>query len=86
MLVDPVLTPSLSWKDLLLGNFVGSTEGEGENSKEHFYFEEEDFSRTTFNGILAIDFFDWVKNYLLKDMETTIIVKLLGRSIGFVTL
>ncbi|MBA0875452.1 hypothetical protein Goshw_026724 [Gossypium schwendimanii] len=40
-----------------------STEGEGENSKEYFYFEEEDFSRTTFNGTLAIDFFNWVKNY-----------------------
>ncbi|KAH1063284.1 hypothetical protein J1N35_028271 [Gossypium stocksii] len=78
-------TRSLSWKDLLLGNSAGSTEGERENSTEHYDFEEEDFSRTTINGIPAIDFSYRVKNYLLKDKETTIMVKLLGQSIGSVT-
>ncbi|MBA0805451.1 hypothetical protein Gohar_004967 [Gossypium harknessii] len=86
MLVGPMSSPSVSWKDLLLRNFAKSTERAGGKNKEHFNLEERDFSMTIVNGILAIDFSDRVKNYLLKDIETTVVVKLLGRSIGYITL
>ncbi|MBA0563169.1 hypothetical protein Golob_008167 [Gossypium lobatum] len=86
MLVGPVSSPSVSWKDLLLRNFAKSTERARGKNKEHFNLEERDFFMTIVNGILAIDFSDRVKNYLLKDIETTVMVKLLGRSIGYITL
>ncbi|MFQ6658880.1 hypothetical protein Gotur_027973 [Gossypium turneri] len=86
MLVGPMSSPSVSWKDLLLRNFAKSTEKAGGKNKEHFNLEERDFSMTIVNGILAIDFSDRVKNYLLKDIETTVMVKLLGQSSGYITL
>ncbi|MBA0656353.1 hypothetical protein Goklo_008718, partial [Gossypium klotzschianum] len=86
MLVGPMSSPSVSWKDLLLRNFAKLKEKAGGKNKEHFNLEERDFSMTIVNGILAIDFSDRVKNYLLKDIETTVVVKLQGRSIGYITL
>ncbi|KAK5846853.1 hypothetical protein PVK06_003153 [Gossypium arboreum] len=51
-----------------------------------FYFVEGNFTRSSVNGILMIAFLDRVQNYLLKDMKTTTVIKLLGRRIGYATL
>ncbi|MBA0759043.1 hypothetical protein Gotri_021982, partial [Gossypium trilobum] len=56
--------------------------GDGEN----FDFFEGYFTKSSINGILVIAFSDRVQNYLLKDMKITMVVKLLGRNIGYVTL
>ncbi|MBA0750621.1 hypothetical protein Gogos_002027, partial [Gossypium gossypioides] len=48
---------------------------------EDMDFEEGDILRSTINGIPAIEFSDRVKKILVKDMETTVVVKLLGRNI-----
>ncbi|KAK5772345.1 hypothetical protein PVK06_048630 [Gossypium arboreum] len=46
-------------------------------------FEDGDIFRSTVNGIPAIDFLKRIKRLLVKDMETTIVIKLLGRNIGY---
>ncbi|MBA0583698.1 hypothetical protein Gorai_014545 [Gossypium raimondii] len=46
-------------------------------------FENEDILRSTINGILAIYFSDHLKKFLVNDMETTMVFKLLGRNIGY---
>lgn len=42
---------------------------------------EEDVLRSRVNGVLAIDFSEKVNRLLIKDMELTVIVKLLGKNI-----
>ncbi|MBA0823675.1 hypothetical protein Goarm_020392, partial [Gossypium armourianum] len=48
-------------------------------------FEDGDILRSTVYGIPAIGFSDRIKKILVKDMETTVVVKLLGRNIGYGT-
>ncbi|KAG8482418.1 hypothetical protein CXB51_024080 [Gossypium anomalum] len=47
---------------------------------------EEDIVRTSVNGIPAIGFSNRVNQLLIKDMELTVVIKLLGRKIGYATL
>ncbi|MBA0586038.1 hypothetical protein Gorai_016793 [Gossypium raimondii] len=56
MVADLEPTPTLSWKDKLLGNMV----------------------KSTINGIPTINFSDRVKDILFKEMEKTVVLKLLG--------
>lgn len=39
--------------------------------------------RSSINGIPTIDFSDRIKLILYKEMEMTVVLKLLGRSIGY---
>lgn len=75
MSIDPELIPTISWKDMLLGNFVDSTKDSGDSAGVAFDFVG-DFTKSLINGIPAISFSDRVQNFLLKDMETTVVVKL----------
>ncbi|MBA0612787.1 hypothetical protein Godav_013347, partial [Gossypium davidsonii] len=45
-------------------------------------FEDGDILRSTLNKILAIDFSERFKRILVKDMETTVVFKLLGNDDG----
>lgn len=54
--------------------------------EEEFELLESDIVRTTVDGIPSISFFDRVNQLLIKEMAQTIIIKLLGRNIGFPTL
>ncbi|KAH1073286.1 hypothetical protein J1N35_025614 [Gossypium stocksii] len=60
MLVDPMPTPTLSWKDLFQRKTIDLSGGTGGCCGEDFDFVEGDFTRTTVNEIPAVDFFDRV--------------------------
>ncbi|MBA0731456.1 hypothetical protein Golax_026021, partial [Gossypium laxum] len=86
--VDSTPTPTLSWKDMVLGKGSTSTYGERVSSaaNEACSQLEGDVKNLIVNGILAIDFSNRVKKLLVKDMSTFVILNLLGRNIGFTTL
>ncbi|PPS19913.1 hypothetical protein GOBAR_AA00672 [Gossypium barbadense] len=76
-----------SWKDKLLeGRAVGSSTSpmtlEG-CTDEEFDFEDVDISRSIVNGILTIDFSEQIQKLLVKDMDSIVVVKLLGHNIGY---
>lgn len=50
---------------------------------EDFEFLEGDVKKTIFNSIPAIEFSDCIQQILFKDMETMVVLKLLGRNIGY---
>ncbi|KAK5840299.1 hypothetical protein PVK06_009193 [Gossypium arboreum] len=87
MVVDMAPVSGVSWKDKLLGReSTGSLASPtiSINSLDvDLKFEYGDILRSTLNKILAINFSERFKRILVKDMETTIIVKLLGCNIGY---
>ncbi|MBA0796093.1 hypothetical protein Gohar_006891, partial [Gossypium harknessii] len=87
MAVDPDLQPTMSWKGKLLGGhavvsdldcFVPSA-----GSDNDFEFLEGDVNTTIIDGVHAITFSDRIKDILFREMELTVIVKLLGCNIGY---
>ncbi|MBA0645776.1 hypothetical protein Goklo_013832, partial [Gossypium klotzschianum] len=70
-----------SWTDKSLGG-LGSRSIDGVTDLD-LQFENGDILRSTINGILAIYFSDHLKKFLVNDMETTMVFKLLGRNIGY---
>ncbi|XP_016676325.1 uncharacterized protein [Gossypium hirsutum] len=89
MAVDSIPSSSMivSWKDKLLGSgFIGADQGIAgfdEGSDGDFILLEDDVIRSTVNGLPAIDFSDRVKQLLYKEMEMTVVLKLLGRNISY---
>lgn len=86
-MVDFVPVFRTSWKDKLLeGRAVGSSTSpmtlEG-CTDEEFDFEDVDISRSIVNGILTIDFSEQIQKLLVKDMDSIVVVKLLGHNIGY---
>ncbi|MBA0598089.1 hypothetical protein Gorai_007868 [Gossypium raimondii] len=53
---------------------------------EDFEFTEGDVVKSNVNGIPTINFSERIRHLLVKDMDTTMVVKLLGRNIGYSTL
>ncbi|MBA0551760.1 hypothetical protein Golob_022626 [Gossypium lobatum] len=86
--LDPILT--LSSKDKLLGkgvaNFGEVVVGSDGGSDVEIDFFEGDVTRSTSNRIPTIDFSDRIQQILFKEMAMTVVLKLLGRSIGYVSL
>ncbi|KAH1129817.1 hypothetical protein J1N35_001195 [Gossypium stocksii] len=81
IVVDLSPTNEISWKDKFMGGSVSnSLEDIGDLD---FDFEDGDIRRSNHNGIPAINFLDCIKNILIKGMELTVVVKLLGRNIGY---
>ncbi|MBA0613287.1 hypothetical protein Godav_013747, partial [Gossypium davidsonii] len=82
MLVELRMTPNLSWKDKLMGN---GTRNIGKMAMKNFVvgvdedleFLEDDINRSIVNGIPTIDFSDRIQRIQFKEMETTVILKLL---------
>ncbi|PPR92725.1 hypothetical protein GOBAR_AA27951 [Gossypium barbadense] len=85
--LDPSPSMAMSWKDKLLGvdstSFVKKFMESDGGSDGDFILLEGDVIRSTINGIPAIDFSDRVKQILYKEMEMTVVLKLLGRSISY---
>ncbi|PPR99566.1 hypothetical protein GOBAR_AA21101 [Gossypium barbadense] len=87
MAVDHEPQPSMTWKERLLGGhgaaFESVRDGPFADNENEFELLEGDVNMSIIDGIPAIDFLDRVKEILFKEMELTIIVKLLGQNIGY---
>ncbi|MBA0679197.1 hypothetical protein Goari_010985, partial [Gossypium aridum] len=87
MVVDFDQQPIMSFKDKLLGGGVAfsgeNLEGSFEKNKSDFELMEIDVNMSMVNGIPAIAFSDRIKDILFKEMELTVILKLLGRNISY---
>ncbi|MBA0732730.1 hypothetical protein Gogos_016802 [Gossypium gossypioides] len=79
MVIDSASVNGVSWKDKLLGGSVFNSLC-GANNLD-LVFEDGDILRSNINGILAIDFSDRINKILVKEMESTMVVKLLGCNI-----
>ncbi|MBA0553226.1 hypothetical protein Golob_012426, partial [Gossypium lobatum] len=77
----------MSFKDKLLRGGVAfsgeNLEGSFEKIKSDFELMEGDVNMSMVNGITAIAFSDRIKDILFKEMELTVILKLLGRNISY---
>ncbi|KAK8345625.1 hypothetical protein V6Z12_A07G161600 [Gossypium hirsutum] len=84
---DPDPTPSLLWKDKLLGGSISGIDPDStvptEGNDNDLEFLEGDVNTTTIDGVPTITFSDCLKNLLLREMEFTVIVKLLGLNNGY---
>ncbi|MBA0644296.1 hypothetical protein Goklo_028477 [Gossypium klotzschianum] len=65
-------------RDKVLGK--GSS---GSISEEEIEFQEGDITRTTVNEISGINFSKKIKQILVRDMATTVVVKLLGNNLAY---
>ncbi|PPS04523.1 hypothetical protein GOBAR_AA16128 [Gossypium barbadense] len=86
MVVDSVQQQNMSFKDKLLGG-SGASDRDlecsfGKNEGD-FELVEGDVNTSMVDGIWTISFSDRNKDILFKEMELTIILKLLGRIIGY---
>ncbi|PPR85928.1 hypothetical protein GOBAR_AA34766 [Gossypium barbadense] len=82
MAVDLELKSVLSWKDRLLG---GRYEGSKESAAQSLLGKDDDFELlnrditiSLINGIPTISFSERINHSLIKDMATTVVIKLLG--------
>ncbi|MBA0845519.1 hypothetical protein Goarm_022752 [Gossypium armourianum] len=80
----------VSWKQMLLGQGDYNQEerfrSASNDSAENFDFLEGDVKKIMVNGIPAIEFSERIQQILFKDMETTVVLKLLGRNISYTAL
>lgn len=90
MAIDPEQIPIMSWKDKLLGkdivNHILNRDLHSFGRDNDLELQDGDIQTTIVNGIPTIIFFDRLKNILIKEMELIVVIKLLGRSIGYNTL
>ncbi|MBA0783574.1 hypothetical protein Gotri_001268 [Gossypium trilobum] len=83
----PTTTRPRSWKDYLMGTGLrADVQAQG---VDNFYGEEDlelsevDIVKSTVNGIPSINFSERVNQILIKVMAHTVVIKLLGRNIGY---
>ncbi|KAK5838442.1 hypothetical protein PVK06_007172 [Gossypium arboreum] len=85
VVVELMPSPTLSWKDMVLGkgfieskrvSEVGFTDGD-------FSILEGGIKKSVVNSIAAIDFSDRVHKLLVNDMSTSVVIKLLERNIDW---
>ncbi|MBA0668353.1 hypothetical protein Goklo_001274 [Gossypium klotzschianum] len=81
MAVDSTPVSVITWKDKLLGESGSGSLGAATNID--LELKDGDILRSVTNGIPGIDFSDRIKKILVRDMESTMVVKLLGRNIGY---
>ncbi|MBA0688577.1 hypothetical protein Goari_006353 [Gossypium aridum] len=82
MFVDRLAKPTISWKDKLLGNFPKDPNNET-MVDDDFDFLEGDVKKSIVDGIPPIDFSERIHRQLIKDLKIIVILKLMGRNIGF---
>ncbi|MBA0681852.1 hypothetical protein Goari_023625 [Gossypium aridum] len=80
--VDQIEKPTTSWKDKLVGSSPNSG-GIDLKAKEDFELLEGDAQKSFINGIPSIEFSNRIQHVLIWGMDNTVILKLLGRNIGF---
>ncbi|KAK5794692.1 hypothetical protein PVK06_035931 [Gossypium arboreum] len=87
MAVDPDRPPNLSWKDKLLGGVAVVSDlnrfGPSTGIENKFELLEGDVNTPMIDGIHAIALSDRIKEILFKEMELTVVLKLLTRNIGY---
>lgn len=77
LLVDPSPITATSWKDKLLGRSSSSSIEESEDDDD-LELREGNIQISIVNGIPSIVFSERLHQILIKDMENTVILKLLG--------
>ncbi|MBA0853840.1 hypothetical protein Goshw_022641 [Gossypium schwendimanii] len=81
-LVDQDVQPTISWKDKLVG-LPSNTAGKDLDTKEDFDVLEGDIQKSIINGIPSIHFSNSIQQILIRDLDNNMILKLLGRNIGY---
>ncbi|KAH1083258.1 hypothetical protein J1N35_023019 [Gossypium stocksii] len=71
-----------SWKDMLVGH-SHQRDTSDSNEKAGFDFMEGDILQSVVNGVPSITFSDRIHQILIQGMDNTVVLKLLGRNIGF---
>ncbi|MBA0787943.1 hypothetical protein Gotri_025151 [Gossypium trilobum] len=84
--IDVILVIETSWNDKLFGGRFVRFVGFDIMKSEDFTFSEGDILKSTINGMPVIDFSEQIQKILVKDMENTVVVKLLGHDIGYTML
>ncbi|KAK8541493.1 hypothetical protein V6N12_014127 [Hibiscus sabdariffa] len=88
--VHPVVGASnhvSSYKEsLMMDNTVGDQPFADFFEDEDIDLHEGDVTRSFVDGLISIDFSDWVQSLAEKSLDQTLVVKLLGRRIGYTTL
>lgn len=79
-----------SWKDRLLGTILGSggrpLTGHNFEGDDDFELLESDIEKATINGTPTIYFSNQINQFLVNGMAHTVVIKLLGRTIGYTAL
>lgn len=83
---DAIPVSGTSWKEKLFGKKVTKPTNLDILGSKDLVFSEDDILKSTINGIPVIDFLECIQKLLVKGMETTVVVKLLGRNIGYTAL
>ncbi|KAG8478885.1 hypothetical protein CXB51_028724 [Gossypium anomalum] len=82
MMIDLASEQPLSWKDKLVGQ-SSKDDTNGSKGKEDFVILDGDIQKSFVNGVPSITFSDRIHQFLIQGMKNTVILKLLGRNIGF---
>ncbi|MBA0816433.1 hypothetical protein Gohar_001098 [Gossypium harknessii] len=82
MVMDLSAEQIISWKDKLVGQ-SSKFNRNGLEEKEDFDLVEGDIQKSIVNGIPSLEFLDRIHQILIRDMKNTMILKLLGRNIGY---
>ncbi|XP_017636648.1 uncharacterized protein LOC108478683 [Gossypium arboreum] len=82
MMIELSSDQPTSWRDMLVGQ-SSKNGSNGLDEKEAFDILEGDIQRTVVNGVPSITFSERIHQIFIQGMDNTVIVKLLGRNIGF---
>ncbi|MBA0768058.1 hypothetical protein Gotri_016894, partial [Gossypium trilobum] len=82
MLIDSSQEKSISWRDMLVGQSSKDTTIDLEENDDLDILDR-DIQKTFVDGVPSISFSDRIHKILIQGMENTVILKLLGRNIGF---
>ncbi|XP_012453509.1 uncharacterized protein LOC105775544 [Gossypium raimondii] len=82
MMIDSSPEKPISWKDMLVGQSSKETFNDLEG-KDDLDILEGDIQKSFVNGVPSISFSDRIHKILIQGMDNTVILKLLGRNIGF---
>ncbi|PPD86998.1 hypothetical protein GOBAR_DD16071 [Gossypium barbadense] len=82
MMIESSPEKPTSWKDMLVGQSSKETLNDMEG-KDDLDILEGDIQKSFVNGIPSISFSDRIHKILIQGMDNTVILKLLGRNIGF---
>ncbi|KAK5811980.1 hypothetical protein PVK06_027374 [Gossypium arboreum] len=83
MAVDSNQQPMMSFKDKLLGVGLSYPDGYPIRNECDLVLQDGDVNMSMVNGIPTITFLDRIKDILFKEIESTVILKLLERNIGY---
>ncbi|MBA0599496.1 hypothetical protein Gorai_005713, partial [Gossypium raimondii] len=82
MVIDLKVEQTTSWKNKLVGQST-KFDGNGLEEEEDFGLLEGEIQKSIMNAIPSIEFSDRIHQILIRDMENIVILKFLGRNIGY---